>query len=94
MRIRGALAILTMAVTAVVLTATAALAAPGAKQYVTPKVETVTTGQGVVGAAHVQTGATGTLPFTGMMLLWVIVFGAGLVMLGLVLRRRARRNSS
>jgi len=28
------------------------------------------------------------------MLLWVIVFGAGLVMLGLVLRRRARRNSS
>jgi hypothetical protein len=74
-----------------------ALASPTTKQYDTPTVTTVTTQtQGVGGIAANPTTPTpsGTLPFTGMQLLWVVVLGAGLVLLGMALRRRGRRSSS
>ena len=50
--------------------------------------------QGVGGIAANPSTPSGTLPFTGMTLLWVVVLGAGLLLLGVVLRQRGRRGSS
>jgi hypothetical protein len=38
--------------------------------------------------------ASGSLPFTGASLLWVLAVGGGLVVVGLVLRRRNERDQS
>ena len=88
--------VLGLAVLACGFGAALALASPTTKQYDTPTVTTVTTQSQDLGSgiAASPTTPSGTLPFTGMTLLWVVVFGVGLIVLGMILRRRGRRSSS
>jgi LPXTG-motif cell wall-anchored protein len=75
------------------LAAAFASAAPGNQQYNTVKVTTA--GVGGTQGAHTSVVHThGSLPFTGMSLVWIVVAGVMLVLLGLALRRRGRRSTS
>jgi hypothetical protein len=95
MRVRVLVSGLAIAIGGFALAALAA-ASPGSQQYTTT---TVTTGQGGVagtqGSQHIAAShSSGTLPFTGMSLVWIVAAGALLVVLGLALRRRGRSSSS
>jgi LPXTG-motif cell wall-anchored protein len=94
MKMRVALTTLLLAIVAGALTAGVALASPGKAQYQTPTVKTAThaVGNGGVKAATAAKAKSGTLPFTGQSLIWFVVAGVALVMVGLMLRRRARRD--
>ena len=96
MRIRAAVSSLVVALGGFGLAAALASASPGSQQYNTVKV--TTEGVGGTQGAHATLTAVGhthgSLPFTGMSLVWIVVAGVMLVLLGLALRRRGRRSTS
>lgn len=97
MRIRATLSGLVLAIGGFGLAAALASASPGSQQY--HKLTVTTRGDvGGTKGAHATLTTTGnvhgSLPFTGMSLVWIVVAGVMLVLLGLALRRRGRRSSS
>jgi hypothetical protein len=94
MRTRATGIVLGLVLTGFGFAATIALASPTTQQYDTTTVQTVTSQSVGKFATSQQVPSSGTLPFTGMTLLWIVVFGAALLVLGLVLRRFGRRSSS
>jgi hypothetical protein len=96
MRVRVLLTGIVIAIGGFALAALAA-ASPGSQQYTTT---TVTTGHGGVAGTQGEQGVAaashsgGTLPFTGMSLVWIVAAGTLLIVLGLALRRRGRSDSN